>query len=110
MNVSIQLSSRKNKRFQAIIYDNRDKIIKRVHFGSPNPTYGTFIDHQDEQRKEAYIKRHAPNEDWTKKGIETAGFWSRWFLWSKPNIKEALREVKKQSNGLISKISFQHKN
>lgn len=107
MNVIIKSSTRKNKRFQAALYNHDNKIIKTVHFGFPNPTYGTFLDHQDEGYKNAYIKRHAPNEEWTEKGIETAGFWSRWLLWSKPNIKEAMREVKKQSNGLISKISFQ---
>ena len=26
---------------------------------------------------------------WSKNGIKTAGFWSRWLLWSKPSMKEA---------------------
>lgn len=90
----------------ARFYDHQKRLVRSVHFGSPNPVFGTFIDHGDEKRKEAYLKRHAPNEDWSENGVETAGFWSRWMLWSNPTLKESLREVQKQANNKINNISY----
>lgn len=28
-------------------------------------------------------------EQWLLGGVATAGFWSRWYLWSQPTIEEA---------------------
>lgn len=109
MEAIITQSTRKNKRFMTTIYDHQKRKIKVIHFGSPNPTYGTFLDHQDEQRRQAYIKRHQSNEDWTDEGIHTSGFWSRWFLWSKPTINQALRETEKQAKNKLKSVSFQDK-
>ena len=30
-------------------------------------------------------------ENWTKGGLYTAGFWSRWLLWSQPSLRSAIR-------------------
>jgi hypothetical protein len=35
-------------------------------------------------------------EDWNKSGIDTAGFWSRWALWSKPSLEEAIKLIEKK--------------
>jgi hypothetical protein len=76
-----------------------------------------FTIHKDESRKRNYISRHAGNltggektppfvgnmtqddgypednhgrENWNvQNGLNKAGFWSRWLLWSFPDIKEA---------------------
>jgi hypothetical protein len=50
--------------------------------------------HKDPERKQRYISRHKKNENWTKSGINTAGFWSRWLLWEEPTIKEAYNNIK----------------
>ena len=65
---------------------------RRVYFGAKN--YEDYTIHKDDKRKEAYISRHKKREDWTISGIDTAGFWSRWFLWEKPTKKEALEYIK----------------
>ena len=52
--------------------------------------------HKNEGRKNRYILRHEKNEDWSKSGINTAGFWSRWLLWNKPSIKESYEDIKKR--------------
>ena len=45
-----------------------------------------------------YINRHKNNVNWTKSGIDTAGFWSRWLLWHLPTIKESYQDIKKRFN------------
>ena len=66
---------------------------KTTHFGSA--TGKTFIDHNDEKKKQAWIARHSKlNENWTYSGRDTAGFWSRWYLWSADNLKDAKKLIK----------------
>jgi hypothetical protein len=55
---------------------------------------------------ERYLTRHRKRENWSKSGKFTAGFWSRWLLWSKPSFKEAL---KKTENVLGQRIIFRVK-
>ena len=70
------------------------KSEKKIYFGAVG--YSDFTKHKDEERKNRYIKRHEKNEDWSKSGIDTAGFWSRWLLWHKPTIKESYNDIKKR--------------
>jgi hypothetical protein len=49
---------------------------------------------KNEQRKQRYIDRHKTNENWSKSGIDTAGFWSRWLLWNIPTIKDSYIDIK----------------
>ena len=71
------------------------KSEKKIYFGAAG--YSDFTIHKDEDRsKNRYIKRHEKNENWTKSGIDTAGFWSRWLLWHKPTIKESYEDIKRK--------------
>ena len=67
---------------------------KKVYFGSSD--YQDFTQHKDETRKNSYIKRHQKNEDWTKSGMDSAGFWSRYLLWNKESIKASYEDIKKR--------------
>ncbi len=67
---------------------------KRVYFGSANMS--DFSIHKNEERKLRYIKRHSANENWGKSGINTAGFWSRWYLWNLPTLKASYEDIKKR--------------
>lgn len=52
--------------------------------------YSDYTIHKDPSRMKRYLVRHGRmGETWSKKGIKTAGFWSRWLLWSKPSMDEA---------------------
>ena len=51
---------------------------KKIYFGAAG--YEDFTTHKDEERKQRYIARHRKNEDWSKAGIDTAGFWSYHYL------------------------------
>jgi hypothetical protein len=44
------------------------------------------------------------NEDWTIQGLKTKGFWSRWLLWSKPDLQEAIKFMEKKFNLNITYI------
>jgi hypothetical protein len=46
--------------------------------------------------KQRYIDRLRNNENWSKSGIDTAGFWSHWLLWNKPTIKDSYMDVNRR--------------
>jgi hypothetical protein len=65
---------------------------KKVYFGALG--YEDYTIHNDPIRKARYIARHKNNENWTKRGINMAGFWSRWLLWNKPTLKASYNDIK----------------
>ena len=69
----LQKSTRKDKKWMVIAPDG-----KTIHFGAEG--YQDFTDHGDERRRSSYLARHEKNENWTKSGIDTPGFWARWLL------------------------------
>jgi len=81
-------------------YDGKHKYYiltesdKKVYFGAAG--YSDMTQHKSEERKMRYINRHKNNENWTKSGIDTAGWWSRWILWHLPTIKASYEDIKKR--------------
>lgn len=59
----------------------------KVHFGRKG--YSDYTKHKDRQRMERYLTRHRSRENWSRSGAKTAGFWSRWLLWSSPSLSGA---------------------
>jgi hypothetical protein len=61
----------------------------------------------DEERKIRYLNRHKKREDW--EDPNTAGYWSRWFLWEYPTYKEAYAKIKKDllKKGYITKEQYE---
>lgn len=47
----------------------------------------------DVSAKQRYEARHASREDWTKSGVLTKGFWSKWILWNKESIDASLKDT-----------------
>jgi hypothetical protein len=82
-------SDKKDKKYY-IVSNNNNK----VYFGATG--YEDYTMHKDPARKERYIKRHQSNEDWTKSGIDTPGFWSYHYLWSYPSKTQAYENIKKK--------------
>jgi len=93
LTVYLQQSNRKGKKFQVTLLYPNDKRIT-IHFGAFG--YSDYTKHRDFDRMVRYTKRHAPREDWTQNGIHTAGFWSRWILWSKPSMQEAIAHTSRK--------------
>jgi hypothetical protein len=67
---------------------------KTIHFGAKG--YSDFTQHKTPERKKRYKSRHAKNENWTKSGIKTAGFWSANLLWNKPTLSESIANIEKK--------------
>jgi hypothetical protein len=85
MDIFIKKSKKNNKKYDAIF---NDKIIS---FGAKK--YSDYTINKDDNKKENYIKRHKVNEDFTKEGLKTPGFLSRFILWNKPTIKESIKDL-----------------
>ena len=81
------ISDKPDKKFYIITNNN-----KRVYFGQAGASDYTI--HKDDERKLRYIKRHSINENWSKSGIDTAGFWSRWLLWNKSSLVSSYNDIK----------------
>lgn len=84
--IILQKSNDPDKRFMVKIGD------KTIHFGDKSGS--TYIDHKNDKLKDAYIARHKVNENWND--INSAGFWSRWLLWEKPILTEAINDIEKR--------------
>lgn len=65
---------------------------KKIHFG--DNLYLDYTQHKDEQRKQNYINRHKPREDWND--METAGFWAYHLLWNLPSINESIKDIEQR--------------
>ncbi len=66
----------------------------KVHFGQRG--YEDYTTHKDHDRMRRYLVRHHNAETWSKRGINTPGFWSRWILWNKPSLLGSIRHTKKK--------------
>ena len=97
MDVVITKSKKPDKK-----YDARIDGTKTVSFGQKGAS--DFTKHKDKDRKERYIDRHKKNEDWTKSGVKTAGFYSKHVLWNKPTIKESIDDINKRFKSLNVKM------
>ena len=88
--VAIQKTNRKDKKLEAVT-DGK----KTVPFGQKNSS--DFTLHKDVERKARYINRHkGMNEDWTKSGSNTAGFYSKHVLWNKDTIQKSVNDLNKK--------------
>ena len=85
MEVVIKRSHNPEKKYDAIINGT-----KTISFGAAG--YSDYTIHKDDKRKELYIKRHS-NEDWSRRNVASPAWLSRWILWEKKKIPEAIRHA-----------------
>jgi len=101
--LSIKKSPNEKYKLQVELYNTESKKIKRILFGSNGMMDYTLYNKEEgkqiaDKHKKLYLTRHSKREDWTKSGIETRGFWSRWLLWSKRSLDESINYVLKKFN------------
>jgi hypothetical protein len=84
-----------SKKYTVVVYKNSTKI-RTIHFGQDGSS--DYTKHKDYVRMKKYLYRHRSRENWTKSGITTAGFWSRWLLWSEPTISKAINLIENKFN------------
>ena len=88
MKIDFSKSTRKDKKYMVIVDG------KTVHFGQKG--YSDYTKHKDKERMQRYLTRHKARENWSKSGIKTAGFWSRWILWNKPSLTDSIKDVERR--------------
>ena len=91
--IDVRDSTRKGKKLLAR-FQKKDGSVVSVHFGQAGST--TFSSGATEDKKNAYLKRHAPRENWNNP--VTAGALSRWILWNKRSLKASIADFKKRFN------------
>ena len=67
-----------------------------INFGQEG--YSDFTINKDPKRKKLYIARHRKREDWTKTGLDTAGFWSKNLLWNKNTLSKSIIDTENRFN------------
>ena len=87
--LEVKKSTRKDKKYMAVFDDGTT-----THFGFKGSS--TYIDHNDDKKKDAYIARHKVNENWNDP--KTAGALARYILWNKKTLKESIADYKKRFN------------
>lgn len=91
MKVVLTKSPKREKKFRAYFVESG----RHVDFGQRG--YSDYTIHKDEERMHRYLNRHdGMGETWGVKGIQSAGFWARWLLWSKPSLSEAKKLMSKK--------------
>ena len=93
--VNLSKSKREGKKYTAIIYENNVKK-KTIHFGASR--YTDFTRGATSEQRSQYIQRHKKNEDWGRSGIFSSGFWSRWLLWEKTTLTDAIKNIERKFN------------
>jgi hypothetical protein len=91
MLIVLKKSPREDKKFRVTFEDK-----KTVDFGGKG--YSDYTIHNDNERRNKYLKRHKKRENWSKKGIRTAGFWARWLLWSETSLSKAIQTIENKFN------------
>lgn len=91
MRVRVIRSPKPKKKFRAILEDGRT-----VDFGARG--YSDYTKHKNPSRMRAYVSRHGGSglQNWGITGIDTPGFWSRWYLWGRPSIEETRKFMSKK--------------
>lgn len=91
MTVILRRSPNPKKKYRAIFIENG----KHVDFGAKG--YSDYTIHKDHLRMKRYLIRHSRmGENWKINGKYSAGWWSRWLLWSKPNLRAAIASVSRR--------------
>jgi len=75
---------------------------KTINFGASG--YKDYTKHHEKSRQGRYVSRHRSRENWSKSGIKTAGFWSRWLLWNKPSLGSSIRDVERRFGVKIRQV------
>jgi hypothetical protein len=92
INVIIIKSHNKNKKWDAVFNNS-----KTISFGAAG--YSDYTINKNPVQRESYLKRHS-YEDWTKNNLESAAWLSRWLLWEKQTLPEAIKNANTMYRGV----------
>ena len=89
--ISLKKADDGKHKYVVSLLNEETKRINNIKFGAFGMNDFTLTG--DISAKQRYEARHASREDWTKKGVLTKGFWSKWILWNKPTVDASLKET-----------------
>ena len=90
----LKQSTRKDKKYMAIFYDDNHKKIKTTHFGSAGMS--DYLHHKSEEHKYLYLNRHRKNENWDD--YMSSGALARFILWNKTTLEASVNDYMKRFN------------
>lgn len=95
--ITLTRSPKKEKKYR-VTFKGGSPLSREKHVDFGQKGYSDYTIHKDPARMKRYIGRHARmGENWSVvTGKYSAGFWSRWLLWSKPSLKAAISSVSKR--------------
>ena len=96
MEIVVAPSTRPGSKWMATTVD------RTVHFGAAG--YEDYTHHKDPDRRRLYIQRHRRREDWTRSGLLTPGWLSRWLLWERPTLRAAIAAASKMYEGVTFRL------
>lgn len=88
--VQLSRATAVGKKYKMTFFDTARKKIKTVSFGADG--YESYPDHQDLQRKQAYITRHKNNENWND--AMSAGALSKHLLWNRTTLSASYKDFR----------------
>ena len=89
--ISIQPSTQEDKKLMATFLLDNGRT-KTTHFGARGMS--DFTQHKDRARRQLYLARHRPTENWDDP--TTAGALSRWILWNLPTLEASIEDFKRR--------------
>ena len=97
MEITLRKSDRPGKKFRVSITDNgRTKTIYFGQAGAMDFIKWSGIDTKKAlERRTNYINRHRARENWSKSGINTAGFWAKHILWNRPTLSQSIDDTER---------------
>ena len=99
--ISLTKCNDNNHKYQVEILNKTTNRIKTIKFGKYGMNDYTIYSMNEtakiaNEHKKRYIERHKKRENWTKSGVLTKGFYSRWLLWNKKDLKSSLNYIIKK--------------
>ena len=91
--IDIKPSKKPLKKYDAFVENNETKRVRVISFGQKYPDgtpYEQFkdkigfykkYDHNDEERRQRYLKRHSKYPKFDEEGRYTASYFADYFLW-----------------------------
>lgn len=94
--MQLKPSSRRDKKYMALFYDDRNRLVRTTHFGGRGYNDYTMYSKRDPElarlKRVSYIRRHRVRENW--RDPMAAGTLSRYLLWEKPTLTAALKKYR----------------
>jgi hypothetical protein len=92
MKFTLEPATDATHKWVGVFTNETTKDERRIPFGAKGMSDYTL--NKNPLRRQSYLSRHRSREDWTNP--MTAGALSRWILWERTSIQEAVRKFRRR--------------